>query len=475
MTRTTNDGVSGDSSDATKTYVDARISITPDGTNAVGNPHTFTITLEKNLGAGGGWVAFAGQTVTASFVSNSAGATFATGPTCTTNAAGTCTVSITSTTPGTSVVKATFTGLIVAAFADTNVTRATGDSHVGDGVNRTKTFVDARIGITPDGVNAIGVHHELTITLEKNLGLGGGWVAFAGQTVTATIDTGTCTFVGAYSGTTDALGQLKVTITSSIAQTCTIGATFTGDIVPLNDNTNVTRTTGDGHTGDSVDATKVYLSATISIGENGTNAVTVDHTFTITLKKDSGSGLVGFPNQTVSASIATGTCTFVGPSSGTTDANGQFTVVIHSATPQICTVSATFDGDIEPGNDATHVVLTTDGTGGNSNPAQKTFVDARIHITPSGTNTVGTNHTFTIHLEKNLGSGWGDFAGQTVTAAIVSDSASSTFVGERVLHDRRCRDLHGHDHLHDDGSDGRQGHLLRRHRLPATTTPASPA
>ena len=34
------------------------------GTNKVGDPHTFTVTVEKNLGTGGGWVPASGVTVT---------------------------------------------------------------------------------------------------------------------------------------------------------------------------------------------------------------------------------------------------------------------------------------------------------------------------------------------------------------------------------------------------------------------------
>ena len=37
---------------ATKTWVDARIAIAPNATNEVGQPHTFTVTLEKDTGDG---------------------------------------------------------------------------------------------------------------------------------------------------------------------------------------------------------------------------------------------------------------------------------------------------------------------------------------------------------------------------------------------------------------------------------------
>ncbi|MCK5251731.1 MAG: Ig-like domain-containing protein, partial [Thermoplasmata archaeon] len=51
---------------ATKTYVDAKISIEADATNAVDNSHMFTITLMRDLGDGNDFKPFSGQTVTAS-------------------------------------------------------------------------------------------------------------------------------------------------------------------------------------------------------------------------------------------------------------------------------------------------------------------------------------------------------------------------------------------------------------------------
>ena len=47
---------------------------------------------------------------------------------------------------------------------------------------------------------------------------------------------------------------------------------------------------------------------------------------------------------------------------------------------------------------------TGDGLPGDSANAQKTWVDANIQITPpSATNDVGTNHTFTGHVNVNAG------------------------------------------------------------------------
>ena len=47
------DGTGLNTGDAVKTYVNAKISITPNATNEVGQPHTFTVTLKKDTGTGG--------------------------------------------------------------------------------------------------------------------------------------------------------------------------------------------------------------------------------------------------------------------------------------------------------------------------------------------------------------------------------------------------------------------------------------
>jgi hypothetical protein len=49
LTRETN-GLAGNSGDAVKTFVDARIVITPNATNEVGDPHTFTVTVLQDDG-----------------------------------------------------------------------------------------------------------------------------------------------------------------------------------------------------------------------------------------------------------------------------------------------------------------------------------------------------------------------------------------------------------------------------------------
>src|SRR5207249_4238880 len=56
------DGTDSNSGPATKTWVNARILIAPNATNEVGQPHTFTVTLQKDTGTGV-FVAAAGEHV----------------------------------------------------------------------------------------------------------------------------------------------------------------------------------------------------------------------------------------------------------------------------------------------------------------------------------------------------------------------------------------------------------------------------
>src|SRR5207237_1050094 len=99
MSRALGDTNAGDDAKPTKTWVDARILVDGSSTNERGTPHTFTVTVQKNLGLGGGFVAAAGETVVASWT----GAGSITGGTCTTtvtSASGQCTVIVSNASAG---------------------------------------------------------------------------------------------------------------------------------------------------------------------------------------------------------------------------------------------------------------------------------------------------------------------------------------------------------------------------------------
>jgi hypothetical protein len=122
------------------------------------------------------------------------------------------------------------------------------------------SVVDANIQITPPtATNPVGTNHVLTVHVNVNPGTG--FVnAPAGTTITATLtNTGgaTATFVGPSTCTTvGATGSCTVTISSPTAGATTVKATTTVTVggLPL------TRTTGDGKPGDSVDAQKLWTT-----------------------------------------------------------------------------------------------------------------------------------------------------------------------------------------------------------------------
>jgi hypothetical protein len=529
------DGVSPNSGPATKTYADARIGIIQDAENAVGNEHTFTITLMHDLGDGAGYVPFEGETVTASITGVGY---FVGGDSDTTDSNGHATVTINSDDPGTSTVTASWSGEIVAGYPDTyleirtdgsgdnsdpavkkwwvgritlspltdtneindphNITAhveysedgstwmdvsgalvtfeltdsdayfVSGDSATTgadgtcfvtinkpsggtviisassdftiDGIDGTfsvatgtgysgedaeKIYVDAYIEIAPDDVNLVGVSHDFTVTVWENAG--SGFMRAAGETVTVTFESlyGADTIADS-TGTTDVNGEYTVTVNSQNTGQIVATASSTVSVGGLS----LYRET-DGISPNSGPATKTYVNARISIGDDDDNVVGLEHKFTILLERDlgDGNGWVGFGGQTVTASLS-GVGYFVGGSTVTTDSNGYATVTINSDEPGTSTVSASFSGEIEPGYADTHISITTDGTDDNSDPAVKTWWVGRITLTPeTDKNGITEPHTITAHVEISKdGSNWDDVSGALVTFTLTDSDGDAYFV-----------------------------------------------
>ena len=102
LLRSTN-GSSPNSDDAVKTFADARISISPDGTNGIGEDHTFGVLVEKNEGQGAGWEAADDGTIVAVTLTDSNGASSSvSSETCSTGTInGLCSVTFSSNSAGT--------------------------------------------------------------------------------------------------------------------------------------------------------------------------------------------------------------------------------------------------------------------------------------------------------------------------------------------------------------------------------------
>jgi RTX calcium-binding nonapeptide repeat (4 copies) len=428
LQRDTN-GLSGNSGPATKTWVNARIAIAPNATNEVGQPHTFTATLEKDTGTGV-FVPAAGENMTITLVPANGATPVPPGPfNCSTNAAGQCSVSFTSAAAGTvrghAVSILSVNGSPLFAVVTNGLPPNSSDA--------VKTFVDANIQITPQvATNPVGSNH--TLTGHVNVNAGSGFVNAPDGTVISfsllNASGATATFVGANScATAGGTGSCTVIINSPTTGTTTTKAMATLSVGGVS----VHRETGDGLPGDSPDANKTWVgSAAIVIAPNATNEVGQNHTFTATLLLDTGSGLVPVgagESVTVTLTAANGANPVpAGPFNLTTNAAGQVSATFSSQTAG--TVSGHAASTLLIGGVPVHVE--TDGVPPNSSDAVKTFVDANIQITPQvATNPVGSNHTLTGHVNVNAGSGFVNAPDGTVISfsLLNASGATATFVG----------------------------------------------
>jgi len=402
LTRAT-DTTHGSTGDALKRFVEAKISIAPDDVNAVGDSHTFTVTVQQDDGltaaqGGDGVTGFgpapAGTHPTVTLNDANGAVSVVASNTCATtgtNAAGQCTVSFTSNTAGTVTGHATVT----FGVGGVSLTRATDTTHGSSG-DAVKRFVEAKISIAPDDVNEVGASHTFTVTVQQNDGLtaaqGGDGVPGFGPapagtkpTVSLTdangavqnVSANTCATTG-----TNATGQCTVTFTSNTAGTVTGHATVTFTVSGVS----LTRATDTTH-GSTGDAVKRFVEATISIAPDDVNSVGELHTFTVTVLQNDGlavgapggDGVSGFgpaptgttPTVTLTntggavAIVFTNTCAATG-----TNANGQCTVTFTSNTAGTVTGHATVSFSVGG------VTLTraTDTTHGSSRDAVKVFV-----------------------------------------------------------------------------------------------------
>jgi hypothetical protein len=173
LTRSTGDTNAGDGSDVSKTWVDANITLTPpSATNPVGASHTVTCTIKVN--AGTGFAAAPDGTVCN--ISITAGPNVGTTGSCTTTG-GSCQFTYTDTGgAGTDTIHATTT----VTVGGVTLTRSTGDSHVGDGSDVTKTFTPPT---SPALTPGFWKNHQAATTALLPITLGGYTVGTFAQAV----------------------------------------------------------------------------------------------------------------------------------------------------------------------------------------------------------------------------------------------------------------------------------------------------
>ena len=214
-------GYVSDTDPANYVGVDARITISPNDTNKVGDSHNFTVFVEKNDGTG--WADASGVSVTGSITG--VGSITSTNP-ANTDANGEMIITITSAVPGTSTVDASGT----VNVGGINIAVATNGYGAHDIAN-VKTWVNARISIVESGTNPVNTTHNFTVTVEKNDGTG--WVAASGVSVTGSI-TGVGSITSTNPANTDGSGHMTITITSAVPGTSTVHASGTVNVGGIN-------------------------------------------------------------------------------------------------------------------------------------------------------------------------------------------------------------------------------------------------
>jgi hypothetical protein len=400
-------GQDGNSGPARKHWVDVRLTLTPpQDANRVNDDHTFTAHLQFDTGSGFA-NAPAGKTIDFTLVSGP-GSLSAT--TCTTVAGGTCTIDLISGVTGLSKLDASFDGTVATAEGNAAATAGSDEAK--------KQWVDVRLDLTPESaVNRVGDPHTFTAHLRFDKGDGSGFVdAPAGEQIAFT-KTGVGT-LSASSCTTGAAGTCTVVLNSAITGSSGVQASWNGDVVTAN---------GTVSTSETDTAAKDWVDALITINPpQDTNEVGDDHVFTIAVYKKVDGVTSPAAGIDAKASITSGPGSFVGnDDTCTTNANGECTVTISSTTTGLTTVKA----------EATLVVsgksitLATDGVGGNTDPAKKRWVAARISLSPpQDANQIGDTHTFTAHLEFDSGNGNGFVDAPAGESIAFTESGPGTLV-----------------------------------------------
>jgi uncharacterized repeat protein (TIGR01451 family) len=399
-----------------KTWTLYGITVSPtDALNYVGTTHTVTVTITKDSGAGPqpviGAVPSIVLTGQGSITSNLC--TLGTvGPN------GTCTVTIASTTPGTSRITATFNSTAADTTGSVPVT-AFGD----------KTWAKFDLSITPS--NATNLYpldktHGVTITLTSQPSSS---ALTAGQTLNIQLDSSVATITNVVSGsivstksatcTTNANGQCFLEITATAPGTALISASFGKTIGGVNQSVPAT-------------ATKTWEQYAINVTPpNADNYIGTTHTVTVTVTRDAGAGFqpVAGAKPTISltgvGTITSNLCT--APATGTS-ASGTCTVTITSTTPGTSTVTAQY---LAQSADTTGT-LTLSGSG------NKTWLDYSLTVSPgTATNLLpgDPKHLFLIKLTAlpNSAAASGQTVGFTLdsTVSIITNVTVGSTTGPK--------------------------------------------
>jgi LPXTG-motif cell wall-anchored protein len=416
----TGGGYAGSISDSgDKSWIGYRAELEGDFHNPLRESHTFTATVEQ--------VNADGKTEEASAVEVTFDWDGPTGSalgsdTCTTDASGTCDVTVSSpNVPGTGTLSIVqVEGKIVKDEVLTITYQ--GD----DAPSATKTWWDYRATVEADVVNPISEAHTFTITVEKNDG--SGWTAAEdGTTVdfdwtgVGTVEAEDCTDPG----TVD--GECTVTVTSDVKGTGTI--TVTG----------ITTTLGGYNLEDDVEqpfdfevdevsATKSWVDWLVDITFDAENPAGEPHTFTVEVK-------VWDPNLEIYQPVPDGTTLSLEYSDDALVDDDE-SCTVDGTVDGFCTITASSDAAAEltvtvTGLASTELEGYPDGTAEFTFPVDgrasstKTWIEYRIVGDDDAYNIVGDPHDFTLTAQQRRpGGGWEPLAGVTLDISLDTDIAA---------------------------------------------------
>jgi hypothetical protein len=314
--------------------VDAFISIRPNATNAVGQPHTFTVTLWKQV-----------------------------------------------VTPATTLAAA-------ASAGDTNVKVTSVSGFAAGQTLRVGTELVAITSVGTAGAGGTGISFAPALASPHASGAGAlGYVPAADEHVDYTLTNANganamvnsaATTCGVAGADTDANGQCVIVFTSPTAGEVIGSATSTLTVAGVP----VTRSTGDSYVLDSPNAIKTFVDARISITPAfGTNAVGQTHVFTAHVDVNPGTGFVSAPVGTlITFSIGAGGVGTLSPTSCTTvGTTGSCSVNDNSTTAGIDVVTASTSVTIHGTYSDVTLTRSTDTTHGSSGPGNKLWIHTDVH------------------------------------------------------------------------------------------------
>ena len=394
---------------ATKRYVDARVSVGPDGVNAVGDPHTVTGKAEQNDASG--WAPAVGETIHFA-ITQGVGGFVNDVDSCTAGADGTCSVAIVSDEPGVTWVSASTSYDVFGVVLN----RTTAVAGATDADNLRKEWVDAAIEITPSAVNPVGVPH--TFDVKVTASSSGAAIEFGAvaTSVTPAPDAKSDTCAPDDREVEGGVLTCTLTINNNEGGIFTANATATVTIggVVFNLATN-----GQGGSGPAV---KTYVGADIQVGPDGVNAVGDPHLVTGHVNIDEGSGKVNAPAGTlIDFAIVSGPGSLTATGCATVGTTGSCSVTLNSSVAGVTIVSASSDVNVK----GVLFELTTDGEGANSDDLTKRWVDAFITIGPDGVNPLNQPHTFTVKVTP-IPSGAAPVTFDSITVAVTPAPSSQT-------------------------------------------------